>query len=417
MKHFSLISVLLAVGLLLSACASSVQPADAPTVSQPDISEPAPENAVPPETAAPSETAAPAETAASSETEAPSESAAQAPASDAGESSAFTAAFSGLDASIVGVIYNEPFNDGAPRVTAQWNNVPWERLAIVPRYAGTVVSAYGVNLTDAGELAVERTPVYSTVAADGCIIGAGLTRPDAMPAWYVEMLLPDGQRAGLMLYYNGRYGTPRYEFLTLPTDTADYAPQLDAFGEPLTAAYLRAAKRQGLTPADAAKRCFSQWNEFGDGAAFTLSEGEMDGAYYHLDAARFHIAYYQEMASLAASVRAQDQRYQSIGNRDGILGPGRPSSGEALYFQLTGLTVYNPTMLATKVRITVNDRDLGEFDLNPSDACTLLEFADAEKLNTAVSVDVQVVETRRGTPEEAILEVYPGIASNISGAI
>lgn len=114
-------------------------------------------------------------------------------------------------------LHNKPsYSEGDPIPTVIWNEGEYDKLVIVPRYVGSRVCAYRAWYDDEGYLNTDETPVYETVAEDGCEIGASLERPEGGAAWYVSIELPNGRSAGMTLHYNGRYGTPLYEFLQEP---------------------------------------------------------------------------------------------------------------------------------------------------------------------------------------------------------
>lgn len=408
MKRSALLCMLLVCALLLSACSS---------LSTPAVTDPAQEPAAvlqPAESAEPS----PETTEAPAQTETSPAETTRIPEPENTESLAFSERFPHMDEAILGVIYNDPFAYGTPDETEVWNYEPYDRVAIIPRYPGSSVEAFRLSYDDNGEkFELSTDSRYTTTAEDGCVILAGLTRPDVMPLWAVSITAPDGRSALMTLAYNGRYGTPSYEFLVDDAVSRDWELQADEYGAFAVSAFLRAADRQGLDPADAAKACWSALTELGDSAAFTLCEGDMDSGVYHLETARFHENYYEECDTLAESVAAQYSRYASEGNARGILGPDTNSDGVELEFQLTGLTVFNPSMAASKVRICVNGTEAGVFDLCASDLCTLIPLElPSVRADAPITVDVEVLETNYGAPVDAILEVYPGVGGNISGA-
>ncbi len=429
MKRLHILAGLLAIAVLFSACMAG------PTTNDPANT--TPETAAVPELEIPAETTeaparqtteVPAEaTAEPTEAETAPETTAHVP-QDGDESSAFSGIFSGCDETIYGVLYNAPFTNGEPAPTEVWNRGEYDQLVLIPRYVGTTVRAYEMELDENWQPVAKQAPVYTTVSQDGCVIGASLQRPEGAPAWYVEMELPDGRSAGMALSYNGRYGTARYEFLTDPYASSlvqtpsvmdDWAPSIERFGSDVVWAYWRAATRMGLDPWEATSEFFTELTEIGDGAAFTLREDQdMENGVYHFDAARFHTAYYTEKGTLGEAVRAQYNLYSSVGNRFGILGPDDPYRNDPLVYQLKGLTIYNPSLAAATVRIRLDHEDVGTFDLSAGDFCTLIPLDLPEfEASRPVSVDVEVLETYYGTPEEAIIQVWPGIGSNISGAL
>ena len=350
------------------------------------------------------------------------------PEAELRENSAFTHRFSDCSETVIGFLYNEPFSEGDPIPTEVWNEGEFDKLVLVPRYVGSTVSAYQISYDEDGLMQLAEEPAYSSVISDGDEIGASLYRPEGAASWYVSITLPDGRSAGMALAYNGRYGTPLYEFIEdpylsklieEPTAMEDWAPQMELIGSERFWAFWRAAMRSGMDPWDACERFHSLLTEVGDGAAFTrVSGGNMDGDTFRFQTARFHMAYFAEGDSLQEETSYQYERYQSVGNADGILGPDAEANGEELFFTLTGLTIFNPGLSAKQVQITVNGIDCGSFDLSPNDFCTLipLELPDF-KADQPISVEVKVLSVNYGTTDTAIIDVYPGLSSNISNAV
>ncbi|MBQ1371346.1 MAG: hypothetical protein IIY70_00310, partial [Oscillospiraceae bacterium] len=261
----------------------------------------------------------------------------------------------------------------------------------------------------------------------GCEIGASLERPEGGAAWFVNIELPDGTHAGMYLNYNGRYGTARYEFfqepylsslIQVPTAMEDWNSQFEMIGYENFWGFWRAAARMGLDTWDAAKTFYTALTEVGDGAAYTVTEGDdVENGVLTLKTARFHSAYDPQEGTLEERTAAQAALYAQIGNKNGILGPDQPSSGEPLVYRLTGLTVLNPSLAASKVQISVNGADCGVFELARGDFDTLIPLElEAVSAESPVTVEVRITETNYGTPETAIIEVFPGLSGNISGA-
>ena len=155
--------------------------------------------------------------------------------------------------------------------------------------------------------------------------------------------------------------------------------------------------------------------DFGDSAAYTVCQGEMDGDSYRLQAARLREGYDPGAGSIAERTAAQAARYAEIGNAGGILAEGH-TEGETLYFDLNGLTIFNPTLLAREVTITVNGIETGTYDLTEGDFITLLDVCAGElPADVPIQVEIKVTDSR-GDPNAAILEAWPGVGGNISGA-
>lgn len=438
MKRNLIISLLIVTALLLTACAAAKNTesndsemkvphsmetgtAEAPdaTAAVPDTTEKAPETA---EQASTTDAVTEAPDNTESETEVgPQEEGLR-------ENYAFTQRFSQCGETVIGLLYNDPFSEGDPIPTEIWNEGEYDKLVIIPRYVGSIVRAYRVSEDAEGLMTLDEEPAFSTTAEDGTEIGASLERPEGMAAWYVSIELPDGRSAGLELNYNGRYGTPLYEFIEdpylsslikVPTAMEDWNPQFDLIGYERFWAFWRAAQRSNEDTWEACKKYFTQLTEVGDGAAFTVVlGGDMDGDTYNFQAARFHSAYFTEKDTLEDAVSAQFELYRAIGNERGILGPDQDSTGEELVYRLTGLTVFNPSLCAKQIQVTVNGIDAGIFDLSPSDFCTLISLDLPDFIaDSPISVTVKVISVNYGTPDTAIIDVYPGIGGNISNAI
>lgn len=342
-------------------------------------------------------------------------------ASDLTENEAFLSVAGPCDNAIVGVLYNAPFVDGEPKPTVVWNEGQYDQLVIYPRYVGSEVSVWSVVWE--GEDQRLDGPVYTAVCEQGDCFAAALDRPEGLSAWVVSVKAPSGAEAGLELTYNGRYGTYAYEYLTddsaselhesLPEQESLYELETVLGAEELHS-FLRAAARQKLDPWAAMQRCCTPLAELGVSAAHTVCEGEMNGNVYTLQTAKLREGYDPGEGSLEERVRGQAERYAELGNADGILGPDK-ADAEALYYDLTGLTVYNPTLLAQTVSVTVNGEALGSFRLTEGDFCTLLEL-NVTSLPADAPIQVELhVEQSCGADGAAILEAWPGIGGNISG--
>lgn len=345
------------------------------------------------------------------------------------ENPAFTAiAGPNCDPSILAVLYNDPFADGEPKPTVVWNEGEFDRLVICPRWIGSMIDVWQIerSLEDGEETERLEGPVYTAVCESGDSYGAALERPDAAAKWAVSVTVPEFGNAYLELNYNGRYGTPAYEYLTDNSAAINAAAQTmdpayaeiaaNELGEDFFYAFLRAAFRSGKDLWAAIEQYCSPIGDYGDGAAYTQCECEMEGDTCRMDAAQLREGYDPGSdGSVADRAEAQAQRYAEIGNAEGILGID-PERNEALYFDLKGITVYNPTLLAQEVQITVNGEDAGTFSLTEGDFVTLLDLG-LEKLpaDTAIRVEARVTRSR-GPAEAAILELWPGLGGNISGS-
>lgn len=428
----NLILMLLLIAMLLTACAaqSVVLAADDATASAPaQTAQPtrtAPETAAPTgeEPPASSTEAEPVATEPAPVTTEPAPETTE-PAAFRRENAAFTERFGDCSGAILAALYNAPFADGEPEPNVVWNEGEFDRLVIYPRYVGSTVTACRIDRDEEGVITRVEAPSYRSECADGDSIAAALDRPEGGACWLVAVRTPEGAEASCVLDYNGRYGTLCYEFLTdlsawegynrLPTQEF-----MDEFSEVLggkaAEAFFRAAARAGLEPGEAMRRFCTPCLDIGDSASYTLCEGEMDGDSYFMEAARLHENYDSGEGTVNERAAAQAALFEQIGNQGGILGID-PDQYEALYFELTGLTVYNPTKLARRVSVRVNGLDAGSFDLSADDFCSLIPI-DLGRLDAdlSVSVEVRVLDAGGSDPALAILEVWPGMNGNISGA-
>ena len=340
-------------------------------------------------------------------------------------SASFSALFPTCPDSVTAVLANTPFPNGKPDASLQWNDGAYDQLVLVPRFVGSTVNAYRLNYTEADGLQLENDPVYSAEATDGTAIFASLDRPEGFPAWYVEIVTPDGKRSGMTLEFNGRTGTPAYEYICMePAEEDELVKAVtDAHIVPLTAAdlnaFVLAARKCGMEPWEAAERCFTQLTDIGDGAAFTLSYGhEMAGNVYSFRMARMHQFYLIEAYGIDELVTGQYSIYEQMGNELGILGPSFTGELPDLTWRLSGLTVFNKLLAAKEIRVSVNGEDIGTYTLPQDQFCTLIPLDLPEQLaDTPISVDVTIVSAWYGEPDGAWIDVYGGISSNISGAL
>ena len=367
-----------------------------------------------------------------------------------------------FDDSILAVICNEPFSNGSPAPTVVWNEGEQDRLVICPRYPGSTVSANRIVSNSQGEAAVEETPVYSTLCGEGDCVGASLERPEECPLWVVTVRTSDGAEGSWILFHNSRYGTLRYEFLTagrLPADmdsefdqTLDYEtanllmrdtgydPEYSIkyhnenhpflqLGESLMASILRAfdAHGEGAEPWNWGKAWM--WNEWfaDEGAVWTKKNAQMIGDTCSLEAVNVHEYYMNEIFS-ETFVEGQGSRELSIAetaswqaalfDKERLLGYAgeMAAEGEKLHFDLNWMMVFNPTLAAKTVSVTVNGQDAGTYALTEGDFFTWIPL-DYQNLpgDRPVQVEARVTETRFGAPEEAILDLLPDLSSNLRG--
>ncbi len=379
------------------------------------------------------------------------------------ENEAFTSVAGTHADGVLGVIVNDACLDNAPAPTVVWNEGESDRLLICPRYAGSVVSVWkiagrkGENqnvrycLDDA-----DYAPVYSGVCGQNDCFAASLDRPEGEARWFVSIKAPSGEQAGLRLENHESGGPLAYEYLTEDslqslypyfTDGSDQSPgsyveylkdcQRVYPAEKLLA-FLRAAKRRGIPAWDAMwKYCvaLAQASE-GDGAAWTIWESSWEGDVCTVRAARIHENYvpgnfsasvedyledrekYRNL-SVAEQVRLQAEYYAMDEDRRYTIGKWDWEEGywEPLYFTLSGITVYNPTLLAQEVELRVNGALMGSFPLTEDDFCTLIDL-DLDNLpgDVPVQIELRVVKSR-GPEGAAVTELWCGcIGGNLSGA-
>jgi hypothetical protein len=117
--------------------------------------------------------------------------------------------------------------------------------------------------------------------------------------------------------------------------------------------------------------------------------------------------------TLAETVAGQAELFEEM-RMFGYMHPAE--EGEELRFSLYGVLVYNPTLAAKTVSITVNGEDAGEFSLTEGDFFTWipLNYGDLPA-DRPVQVDARVTQTLFGTPEEAVLDLLPDMGSNFRG--
>ena len=369
------------------------------------------------------------------------------------ENVAFAAASGTRADGILAVLRSGPDAAAAAVPTVAWNDEEADRILISPRWVGSRVSVWRLTWSNRNgrktpHLA-DPVPVYTAVCGQGDCFAAGLERSEAEPEWYVTVAAPSGACAGLVLDSDG-YGrlsavyvadnSPRLISEAF-TEAGAEAPDLYAVyslrqamsPEPLTA-FLRASARNGQQPWKAMRRYCHRLSEApeGDSAAWTVSEGHMEGDVYVLEAARIHEYYTPEnneyyltgdvdSLTLADRVRLQAEYYEADPNRRYALGHFGDSEGEEpfepLYFDLGGIAIYNPTLSVREVEITVNGARIGTFPLEAEDFCTLIDL-DQTGLpgDSPVRVEVRVVRSS-GSADDAVLEVWAGeVGGNISGA-
>ena len=397
----------------------------------------------------------PTETVAS--TEAPAETQTQTePQSIA--SSAFSWSACAFEESVLAVICNEADAEGDFTPTVIWNEGTQDRLLICPRYEGSTVSASRITYSEETGYALEA-PAYSSICGPDACISAAFERPEQNPAWLITVSTPDGKEGSWLLAHNSN-GTPRYEFVadhpsaTYPQEGHDkdldeilFRPLADEVlgwaGYPMHLSHrdgprsfdwigeslLRSMERLWSSVSTAKDAQTYVWNEWGenDRPSWTIAEQQRIGDSFVLEAAQVHEMYsqprffdesgmpdYSFMNSVASRVQWQAEQIAEK-RMLGYVGY-MAAEGEELHFDLYELLVYDPTLSAKTVSITVNSEDAGEFSLTEGDFFTRIPLR-YENLpgDQPIHVEVRVLETYFGTPEQAVLGLWANVGSNLRG--
>ena len=340
------------------------------------------------------------------------------------DNSAFFKLVGPCDGSILAAVYNAPYAIGDPRPTAVWSEAAYDRLVIYPRWVGSEVSAWKLIRNENGEIIRREGPVYSAICYNGDCYEASFDRPEGGAAWLLLVRAPDGSEGSMELNYNGRYGTPPFEFVVDPdASNLDVSiPEIDnpewlesILGVNPLYGLLRAADRAGIDPWKAIYDYCSPLSDWDDSAAYTIYHGDMYEGTYFLELGRVHESYDSGNGNISQRLADQHENYQRYGNTWGILEPGH-ETGEALYVDLKGITIYNPTLLVKSVSVSVNGTYMGSYELTKGDFCTLLDLNVAGmSAYEPVSVEVHVTECLCDR-DDAILEVWGSLGGNISGA-
>ena len=363
---------------------------------------------------------------------------------------------------MLAAIYNEPWDQGLPAPTVNWNAGGEDRLVIYPRYADSVISARRIVYDAEDGPSVEETPVYSTRCGPGDCIAAALERPAEGPCWVLSVRSPDGREASWPLFYRAE-GTPRYESICCSTEDADpdaadselfpvaaeqllellgyqtrneagrllpygsdpRSNPLYALGESWVGSMSRAMTPAGQSGLDLA------WNEWfaGEGAVWTVASSRREGGALCTEAGVVHEYYMDKLdregfvegqGSPKLSVAEQIQGQARLFAQDRLLGYAghTAAEGETLYFHLDALLICNPTLAAKTVSVTVNGKDAGEFALREGDVFTWLPLElPNEPGDTPLRLELRVTQTRFGPPEEAVLGLWPVMHSNLRGGL
>ena len=354
---------------------------------------------------------------------------------------------------MLAAIYNEPWDQGLPAPTVNWNAGGEDRLVIYPRYADSVISARRIVYDAEDGPSVEETPVYSTRCGPGDCIAASLERPAGRPCWLITVQTPENVEASWVLARNGSQGTPQWE---LPGWSAPNADPMDweacvaagglllqdlgcdSLPYPLSndPAELRdhpnfaigcALHRcGGEAPYDLLDWMYGQWLN-AESAAWPVKSLRRDGDTWVMETGVVHEHYMIELdaenfvdgqGSPELSVEERIAGQARLFERDRLLGYGGDTAaqGEKLHFDLHGLLVYNPTLGAKTVSIAVNGQDAGSFALTEGDFFTWIPLDFPNQPGDApLRVELRVTETRFGAPEQAILSLWPDLGSNLRG--
>ena len=155
-----------------------------------------------------------------------------------------------------------------------------------------------------------------------------------------------------------------------------------------------------------------------DEPTWMICEQQLRNGVWALDTARVHAMYLDEAwnKDLAEKVAIQAERFAEK-RMLGYAGQ-MAETGEDLHFDLHGLLVYNSTLSAKTVSITVNGEDAGEFSLTEGDFFTWipLEYADLPG-DRPVHVELRVVDTYFGTAEQSVLGLIPDLTSIFIGGL
>ena len=395
----------------------------------------------------------PTETVAS--TEAPAETQTQTePQSIA--SSAFSWSACAFEESVLAVICNEADAEGDFTPTVIWNEGTQDRLLICPRYEGSTVSASRITYSEETGYALEA-PAYSTVCGPDACIGAAFERPEQNPAWLITVSTPDGKEGSWILGRN-EYGTPGWEFVTAENSTYQPRGSIYASERAAGATAIKLLKASGYSSVDLIRYYDDGDNidsllrsvgksilpsvarvtdHFGpdpfdwlfdeldfspdpdtDEPTWMICEQQLRNGVWALDTARVHAMYLDEAwnKDLAEKVAIQAERFAEK-RMLGYAGQ-MAETGEDLHFDLHGLLVYNSTLSAKTVSITVNGEDAGEFSLTEGDFFTWipLEYADLPG-DRPVHVELRVVDTYFGTAEQSVLGLIPDLTSIFIGGL
>ena len=395
----------------------------------------------------------PTETVAS--TEAPAETQTQTePQSIA--SSAFSWSACVFEESVLAVICNEADAEGDFTPTVIWNEGTQDRLLICPRYEGSTVSASRITYSEETGYALEA-PAYSTVCGPDACIGAAFERPEQNPAWLITVSTPDGKEGSWILGRN-EYGTPGWEFVTAENSTYQPTGSIYASERAAGATAIKLLKASGYSSVDLIRYYDDGDNidsllrsvgksilpsvarvtdHFGpdpfdwlfdeldfspdpdtDEPTWMICEQQLRNGVWALDTARVHAMYLDEAwnKDLAEKVAIQAERFAEK-RMLGYAGQ-MAETGEDLHFDLHGLLVYNSTLSAKTVSITVNGEDAGEFSLTEGDFFTWipLEYADLPG-DRPVHVELRVVDTYFGTAEQSVLGLIPDLTSIFIGGL
>ena len=363
-----------------------------------------------------------------------------------------------LNDNVLGVICNGSALEGtAPTVV--WNEGEQDSLVICPRYPGSTVEARWYQRFEGTSVDMEsETPRFTALCGQGDSIGAALERPEDGSGWLVTVRTPDGQEGGWILTHNSQNGTPAYEYLIggsydleseedkpgeyqhlglyfLYKNASDVgydyqsifdrsSEMLHSLTRPLGEGLLCSYSR--ILPYHNGATCV--WNEWiaDEGTIWTVSKSQMQGDTCCTEAAVVHEYYMEEIGRDTGIWAPRDLSVEETAVRQAELFAERRRLGfnpehvadedVVLHFDLGGVRVYNPTLNAKTVSITVNGQEAGSFSLTEGEFFTMIPL-DYPNLpgDHAVRIEARVTECSFGTPEQAVLVLWPNLNSIFVG--
>lgn len=364
-----------------------------------------------------------------------------------------------LNDNVLGVICNASALEGtAPTVV--WNEGEQDSLVICPRYPGSTVEARWFQRFENDRVDIEsETPRFTALCGQGDSIGAALERPEDGSGWFVTVRTPDGREGGWILTRNSQNGTPAYEFIIGGSydweseESQDFnsSQEQEIVDDHLLVAIGKEAGydyqfifntssevRRSLTrPLSEGLLCSISRSLYHDGPLFvwnnwvadestiwTVSKSQMQGDTCCTEAVVVHEYYMEEIGRGTKIWAPRDLTVEETAVRQAELFAERRMLGYVgvadedvvLHFDLGGVQVYNPTLNAKTVSITVNGQEAGSFSLTEGDFFTQipLDYPDLPG-DHAVRIEARVTECSFGTPEQAVLVLRPNLYSIFVG--